>query len=223
MKLKTFLGATLITASALSAAQVNAYEAGQIIVRAGPANVNPDASSTQISLGGTALAGTSVDVEDDTQLGITLTYMLKDNIGVSLLASTPFAHDIKESGVGVVNVGSTKHLPPTLTFQYYPEFGSDSFQPYVGAGVNYTKFFSEEASSELSGALGNASVSLDDSFGLALEVGADFAINDKWSVNAAIWMIDIDTDARITTDAGLIEVGVEIDPMVYMIGAAYRF
>jgi outer membrane protein W len=36
-------------------------------------------------------------------------------------------------------------------------------------------------------------------------------------------MIDIDTDAVISAPAGEVTVDVEIDPVVYMIGAAYRF
>ena len=200
-----------------------AYEPGDLVFRAGPVNVNPDSSSGPIRLGGNAIGGTSVDVDDDTQLGLTFTYMLRDHLAVGLLAATPFKHDISENGVGFDNVGSTKHLPPTLTLQYFPAARGAAFQPYVGAGVNYTTFFSEETSDELTAALGESDMSLDDSFGLALEAGFDYSINDKWSFNAAVWMLDIDTDATIDTAAGRVEVDVEIDPIVYMAGVGYRF
>lgn len=200
-----------------------AYEPGDIILRAGPANVDPDASSSPISLGGTPLAGTAVDVDDNTQLGITVTYMFREKFAVGLLAATPFEHDITETGVGVVNVGSTKHLPPTLTVQYFPMSSDSGFQPYVGAGLNYTTFFSEKTSAELDGALGQGDLKLDDSFGLALEIGADIAITDTLVLSAAVWNLDIDTDARITTPAGEVTVDVEIDPWVYMLGLGYRF
>ena len=219
------LTASIMMASALfMSLNAAAYEPGDLIVRAGPANVNPDSSSSgPLRLGGTALDGTSVDVDDDTQLGLTFTYMLREHWAVGLLAATPFEHDISENGVGFSNVGSTKHLPPTLTLQYFPAPGDAAFQPYIGAGINYTTFFSEDTSDELNAALGDSDMSLDDSFGLALEAGIDYALNNKWSLNAAIWMLDIDTDATIDTAAGQIKVDVEIDPIVYMAGVAYRF
>lgn len=200
-----------------------AHEAGDLIFRAGPANVNPDSSSSPIRLNGAPLADTSVDVDDNTQLGLTFTYMWKDHIALGLLAATPFKHDVSESGVGFANVGSTKHLPPTLTLQYFPANTNSAFQPYIGAGINYTKFFSEKTSSELNAALGESSMSLDDSFGLALEAGLDYALSEKWSLNAVVWVLDIDSEALIDTPAGKIEVDVEIDPVVFMAGLAYRF
>lgn len=223
MKKSVITSAVLCAACVSAAAPVYAYDTGDIIFRAGPATVNPDASSSEIRLGGAALPGTSVDVDDDTQLGLTITYMLNQKFGVELLAATPFEHEITESGVGVNKVGSTKHLPPTLSLQYYPNGGDSGFQPYIGAGLNYTTFFSEETATELDGALGDGNLSLDDSFGLALEAGADFALNDKWVLNASVWYIDIDTDAVIETPAGQVTVDVEIDPIAWMVGVGYKF
>ena len=224
MKRVTHVGKFLIAAALiLSSMSVNAYEPGSFIFRAGPANVDPDSSSGQIILGGTALPGTSVSVDSNTQLGLTMSYFWRDNFALGLLAATPFEHDISETGVGISDVGSTKHLPPTLTVQYFPAGSDSNLQPYVGAGINYTTFFSEKTSGALNAALGDSSMSLDDSFGLALEAGIDIAINQKWSFNAAVWYLDIDTDAAIETGAGRIEVDVEIDPTVFMAGLAYRF
>ena len=223
MKYSKFI-ALLCTITTLSISfNGQAYEAGDIIFRAGPATVDPDSSSGLINLGGAPLAGTEVQVESDTQLGLTLSYMLNDHWGIELLASTPFEHDITETGVGVANVGSAKHLPPTLVAQYYPMHSDSAFQPYFGAGLNYTTFFSEKTSPEIDNALGNGDLSLDDSFGLALEVGFDYALTDTWLLNLSAWLIDIDTDAEINTPAGQITVDVDIDPVVYMLGLGYKF
>lgn len=200
-----------------------AYEAGDIIVRAGVANANPDASSSEVRLGGAALPGSSVDVDDSTQLGLTATYMLGDSLGIGLLAATPFKHDISAQGIGVSDVGRVKHLPPTLTLQYFPLDGDSKFQPYVGAGLNYTTFFSEKTSGELNAALGQSTISLDDSFGLALEAGIDYSLNENWLINVAVWHLDLDTDAVIDSPAGQVTVDVEIDPWVYMLGLGYKF
>jgi outer membrane protein len=196
----------------LLAGQV-AAEQGDWIARVGIANVDPDADSDILD----------VDVDDDTQLGLTFAYMLTDNIGVELLAATPFEHNIESKELGL-KVGSAKQLPPTLNLQYY-FLGSDSqFRPYAGVGVNYTYFWDEDTAGEFEAVAGESSMSLDDSWGLSLQVGADYHINDRWLVNAAIWKLEIETDAQIdTANLGRVDVNVEVDPWVYMVGIGYRF
>ncbi len=207
---------------------------GDWIVRVGAANVDPDVSSDPIDIAGLATLD-GVEVDDDTQLGITGTYMLRDKWGISLLAATPFKHDITVAGVGIA-AGSTKQLPPTLTVQWYPRGGSAGWQPYLGLGVNYTDFFDEEVDQELEAALGvitepvtgstdpvPASLDLDDSWGVAVQAGVDIPLNDKWAVNAGIWWIDIGTTATIGTALGDVEFDVDLDPWVYMVGVAYKF
>ena len=59
---------------------------------------------------------------------------------------------------------------------------------------------------------------------LALQLGADWQLNDNWYLNAAVWKIDIETTARISVDgAQAARVDVAIDPLVFMLGAAYSF
>lgn len=217
------------------AAPVQAYEQGDWIIRVGAANVDPDTDSDKIDVAGLATLD-GVDVDDDTQLGITATYMLTDIWAIELLAATPFEHDITVKGVPV-QAGSTKHLPPTLTFMWYPMGGKDSkFQPFVGAGVNYTYFWDEETDKELEAALGvitepvtggtdpvPADLDLDDSWGVSARAGFDYLFNENWGINASVWWIDIDTEATIETELADVKFDVEIDPWVYMVGISYRF
>ncbi len=104
------------------AAPTMAYEQGDWIIRAGAADVDPDTDSDKIDIAGLATLD-GVDVDDDTQLGITGTYMLTDSWGIELLAATPLKHDITVKGVGI-DAGSAKQLPPTLTIMWYP-MGND--------------------------------------------------------------------------------------------------
>jgi outer membrane protein len=39
-----------------------------------------------------------------------------------------------------------------------------------------------------------SSLSLDDSWGLSLQLGADYHINDKWLINASVRKLDIETN-----------------------------
>lgn len=196
------LVAACLAAMVSMSPQAFAYEPGDIVLRIGAAQVNPTGDGLNVAGVG------HLDVDDNTQLGLSTSYMLTKNVGVAVLAATPFKHDITLNGA---KIGDTKHLPPTVTLQYHFDTGS-AFRPYVGAGINYTKFFSENSS------LG--SLDLDESFGLAAEAGFDYALNDRWALNAAMWYADIDSTA--TLNGGKLG-DVEIDPMVYMLGASYRF
>ena len=248
MKVKSLTIGTTLALAALSASSALAYEAGDIIVRAGLALVDPDESSDGIAvpvLDVGPIAGTGVEVGDDTQLGLTATYMLSSSLGVELLAATPFTHDItadlSAAGFGKVDVGETTHLPPTLSVVWYP-YGTDFMvKPYIGAGVNYTIFFEEDVSSELEAAapavveaLGGPTLTgpvplgleLDDSWGLAAQIGVDIAINDNWHINGAVRWIDIDTEAEISSalsDQTITVDNVEIDPFVYQLTVGYKF
>lgn len=221
------LALVVVMAGGSLAAQ--AYEKGDWIVRLGFTTVSPNEDSDKIILPTeppTVLEGVKVD--SDTQLGIIGAYMLSDNFALELLAATPFEHDISVKGVGI-NAGSTKHLPPTLSLQWYPRGGQQGWQPYLGLGLNYTIFFDEEVDSELEDALGaiigasKADLELDDSFGLAAQAGVDIPLGDSWGLNLGVWYLDIDTTAKIKTDVGTVKFDVDIDPLVYNIGIFYKF
>jgi outer membrane protein len=215
--MKKALSLALIAAMAGGSAAVQAYEAGDIIVRVGATTVAPnDDSETVPGL------GVKVEVDNDTQLGLIGTYMISEKFGVELLAATPFSHDISVDGAPL-EAGETKHLPPTLSAQWYPRGGQDGWQPYVGIGVNYTIFFSEDTHGDLEGIVGKADLELEDSFGLAAQVGVDIPLGENWGLNAGVWYIDIDTEAEVSFTGGKAKFDVDIDPWVYNVGLFYKF
>jgi outer membrane protein len=155
--------------------------------------------------------------------------MIAPHWGVELLAATPFKHDITARGLGALavadgtRIGSARHLPPTLSAQYYFADPGSAWQPFVGIGANYTTFFSEDTSAAAREKLGAHNLSLSSSWGLAAEIGIDWSPDSHWLVNATVWRIDIDTDASLDTALGRVRTSVDIDPWVYMIGVGYRF
>lgn len=213
----SLLAAALAAGLGLASGSVLAVQQGDILVRVGVAHVAPDADSDVIPTNGLTGAGAKVDVDSGTSLGLNFTYMATDNIGIQLLAAWPFKHDIEGAGAiaGIGKVGETKHLPPTVTAQWH--FAPQSnIRPFVGVGVNYTTFFSEDAT----GALAGQSLKLEDSWGLAGELGVDIDINQDWFVSGQVWYMDIDTEATV---AGAVKFDVQIDPWVYMIGVGTKF
>src|SRR5690606_24845992 len=146
LPMRTTLIAASLLALAIAAPLAHAHKAGDIIVRAGAITVDPreETSSVKLDRLGADLGG-KASLNSDTQLGLNFAYMVTDHLGVELLAASPFEHDVSISGTagGIAdgNLGSLKHLPPTLSLVYYPLQATSAFQPYVGAGLNYTWFF----------------------------------------------------------------------------------
>ena len=216
------LSACLLLAPALLAASIaQAHQAGDIIVRAGAVTVDPREDSSGIKLGGADLGGKAT-LDSNTQLGLNFAYMLTDKVGVELLAATPFSHDVGVQGPVNLKLGSIKHLPPTVSLVYYPLNNASAFKPYVGAGVNFTWFFDEDLSSAAKGA-GFDGFSLENSWGLAAQIGADYMINDNWMVNAQVRYIDIETTGKTSLGGAPVKVDVDVDPWVYMVGLGYKF
>ncbi|MBE2210203.1 MAG: OmpW family protein [Xanthomonadaceae bacterium] len=186
------------------AAPAMAQSKGDFTVGIGVHNVAPKSDN------GT-LAGTlDVEVGDSVRPTVTGEYFVADNLGIELIAAFPFKHDIDIKGLG--RVGSTKHLPPTLSVQYHFGATDAKIKPFLGAGVNYTWFFSEDTT----GALAGNELRLDNSWGLAAHGGIDFALSPKSAIRVDVRWIDIDSEVRLNQA----KIGTaNIDPLVY--GAAY--
>ncbi|ATC21247.1 TPA: outer membrane beta-barrel protein [Pasteurella multocida] len=193
--------------AALVAGSAVAHQAGSVIVRGGPILVVPNASTNHDVF--------KFDVNSNAQLGLTATYMATDNLGVELLAVTPFSHEIT---LGNTLVGKTKHLPPSLYAQYYFLDKDAKARPYVGAGVNYTTFFSEKAVLN-----GVTDLKLKDSWGPAFNAGVDIQVADNLFLNTAIWYAKIKSKATFKVGGEEHKVNVKLDPTVFFVGLGYRF
>ena len=201
----------LAVALGLSATPALAQTAGSWTVGVGAHNVEPKSGNG--TLVATPLGDLTMDVGTNVRPTITAEYFVKDNLGIEVLAALPFQHDIAVTGVG--KVGSTKHLPPTVSLQYH--FGQGKVKPFVGLGVNYTRFFSTKTEGPIAG----ADLELSDSWGLAGHVGLDVQIGDKSAIRIDYRKIDIDTKAKLNGANLGTRNTVNIDPSVY--GVAYVF
>ncbi len=187
-----------------------ARESGEWLLRTGLHTVQPKSDNGSISA-----LNADVEVDGATMFSFNLTYMVTPSIGVELLASAPFKHDID---IGGTTLASTRHLPPTLSVVY--AFNPQSpYVVYAGLGVNGTLFFQENTR----GAIDGTRLSLDNSWGLAALVGVDIDLGDKWFLNADLRYLDIDTDATVTAPGLRIKERVEIDPFAAGVNLGYRF
>ena len=214
--LKTLI---IIAGLAAFALPVQAYEKGDWIFRAGVGVVDPE--STSFSDSDLDLA---LKIDSGTSLTLTGAYFLSPKVSFEVLAAWPFEHDINLASVVApsvpVKIGSVKHLPPTFSFQYHfmPEA---TFRPYVGLGVNYTTFSSEKLDQNV---FPGASLSVDDSWGVAAQLAADIRLSDQWLLNVDLRYISIESDATISDGNNIpLVLPLDINPVVYSINIGYTF
>lgn len=200
-----------VAALAAVAGVANAADEGNWMVRARALRMNVDNSNS----GGLNGALGKVEAEDKTFPEVDVTYFFTPNIAAELILTYPQKHDVTLAGA---DIGSIKHLPPTLTLQYHFN-PAGTVRPYVGLGLNYTRFSSVDLN--VGGAV---PLRIDrSSFGWAAQVGADVQIAPKWFLNFDVKYVAIDTDIFIKGAGGAKVTKLGIDPMLYSVGIGYRF
>ncbi|MBX3650789.1 MAG: OmpW family protein [Burkholderiales bacterium] len=198
MKRWSWLPALLAIGMMAGAAQA---AQGDWLARARVININPDASSSALNL----------NASTETTLELDFTYFVTRNLGLELILATK-KHGITSAGT---NIGSVALLPPTLTLQYHFAPDSPSFRPYVGAGINYTRFY------DINLLAGAATVDKS-SWGGALQLGADIPLNKTFFLNIDLKKIWIDTDVTLTA-TGAHAAHFKINPLVLGLGIGMKF
>lgn len=197
-------------------------QAGDMLLRVRGIMVAPNEASGDVL---PAFPGERVSVNASVMPEVDITWMATDNLGFELIAATTKHNASGRTGTtgAIGRLASIWVLPPTLTAQFHP-VTRGPVRPYVGAGVNYTIFYSEDASRALEAAVGPTRVRMSDSAGWAVQAGVDIDLSDRWFLNLDVKYIDMDTTARLTTTAaGTQRVRVSLDPLVAGIGIGTRF
>jgi outer membrane protein len=133
------------------------------------------------------------------------------NIVAELVLVLPQKQEVTLAGK---DIGSFKHLPPSLVAQYHFLPGQQ-FDPYVGAGVNFTWITSVHL-------LDGAADLQKTSFGGVLDLGGDFNIDRRWFVNADVkYIVPLQSDVTVT-GVGKVTTA-KLDPLLFGVGVGYRF
>ncbi|WP_310622098.1 OmpW/AlkL family protein [Flexibacterium corallicola] len=163
-----------------------------------------------------AISGSDLSFSDTVIPELDITYYFTENIAAELILGTTKA---KVYGRGTIRaldeIGSAWVLPPTLTLQYHlTNFGD--FKPYVGAGVNYTIFYSQSGDSA-------DSLDIDNTFGGALQVGFDYMIEDHWGINLDVKKLFLEPDFHVVVAGDRLKGRADLNPWLIGAGLTYRF
>lgn len=202
----TALIATAATARSVDATAWNASERFQF--RGRLIGVLP-AEDSAVNVGGKAHAGDALTPELD------LSYYFTDYVSAELIAATS-QHSLSHSTAG--DLGRTWVLPPTITIQYHPQ-PHEKFSPYIGAGLNYSMFYGENAAN----GNGVTDLDVDGGVGYALQVGADYWLNEHWGMNFDVKKLFLNIDADMRIGGAPVSANIDLDPWIVGAGVAYRF
>ncbi|MBX9872398.1 MAG: outer membrane beta-barrel protein [Burkholderiaceae bacterium] len=152
--------------------------------------------------------GLNLSVNDKVIPEVDISYFFTRNIAAELVLTVPQKHTLRS---GSSDIGTLKHLPPTLLLQYH--FDAPGYKPYVGAGLNYTRFSSVNLT------VAGADIERK-SVGGALQVGVDIPLSKSLSLNLDLKKVYIDTDVSIN---GVKQGTFKVDPLLVGVGLGWRF
>lgn len=190
------------------AAPAAAYAADNWMVRIRALNMDPKNESDPIP--GLAPAD-AVRVDDKVFPEIDFSYFFTPNFAVELVLTYPQEHDVTLSGT---DIGSVKHLPPTLMAQYHFKPNS-TVTPYIGIGFNYTRFSDVDL-------LGGTLDLEKDSTGVAFQVGVDIEVGKNQYLNFDLKQVNIESDVLVKSSGAKLT-HITIDPILFSIGYGWKF
>lgn len=162
--------------------------------------------------------GADAEIGNATTVIFTYERLFTPNIGVELVIGIPPKIKAKASG-SVAFLGddvlTAKNVAPTLFLNYHLGQPGDTWRPFAGIGVNYTKFASVE--SKLA-----PDVQMSDSTGWAVHAGTDYNINKEWALWASVSALKVKSKV-VASGANVLQTTVDFRPIVYSAGIAYKF
>ena len=183
-------------------AAMPADHAGEFMVRARAVHIGWQNSTNTTALAGVGAANKTIPEVD-------LNYFFTPNIAAELVLTYPQKVTVDP------NVGSLKALPPSLTLQYHFMPDSASFRPYIGAGINYTRFSSYSLG-------GGTLTGSSNSTGFAMQAGFDMPITDTMTFNVDVKKEYIKTDISATA-TGASAGTLKLDPVLLGVGLGWKF
>lgn len=162
--------------------------------------------------------GADAEVSNATTVLLIYERMFDPHIGVEFVLGIPPKITAKATG-SVAFLGddvlSARNLAPTLFLNYHFGQPGDTWRPWLGAGVNYTRFVKIKSSLA-------TDVSLGDSTGLALQAGLSYAFNPQWGLFASVAKVNVKSKL-VAAGSTVLTTTIDFRPIVYTFGAMYSF
>lgn len=228
---KKILTLAIGAALALGAAGAFADEAVPNTVRLGVYFVHFDASATDIS-GPYVPPGLNIHLDDVATLYLAYVRTISDHFNMEFAFGYPPL--TKTEGRGPATLGSVRYngqvistarwFSPSLVINYVFGEPSTRLRPYVGVGINYTRFLSRQstaAGDAVSG--GPTSIALPYSVGPTVTAGLSYEITERWHIFASYSLAEVNTTLTANTAGVLRTSDIHFWPNALVISGGYSF
>lgn len=157
---------------------------------------------------------------------------LNGHFGVELAVGAPPV--TKTVGKGPPTLGSVPYngrvittarwLAPTLllTYTFFDE--SSRLRPYIGAGINYTRFYSRQSTVYGDAASGGPTrIDLTTSVGPAATIGLSYRLTRHFSLYGSISASEVDSNLKANTAGVIRTTHISFGPRAAVLAAGYSF
>jgi outer membrane protein len=197
-------------------APIQAPSTPRFFLHLGPAGLVLD-EGAQIFAANSRVPGGTIKIKEHMTFAVEAGYYLSPNIAVSFTGGLPPNVKIEAAGtmLGMGRVGATTYGPMTATVHYhFTDWGR--FQPYIGAGPTFMYVFDQK-----DGIM--SSLRVENAFGFAVQVGADYMLNDTWGVFVDVKKAILRTEGTGFLGPVPVKADIRLDPLVIHTGLTLRF
>ncbi|KVQ18861.1 OmpW family protein [Burkholderia cepacia] len=231
-----------------------AQSSGSWVVTPGVAWIDAGLSSfrnlTSTSAAGTFGSETTGQIHNLFTAEVLVDYFLTDHVSVEAALGIPPKLNMYEQGMAMplgsagpgIDLGKLRPLAsarawsPTIFVKYNFGSGASAFRPYLGVGLNYSRFSSVQLDPTFAGSVhafagpgGTVDASLSSSWNTAFTAGFSYRLANNWYALASASYIPLRADALVTarSAAGQQTLAVKTrlvgDPTLVFVGIGHRF
>lgn len=163
-------------------------------------------------------AGSDAKTGNASTVIVTYERMLGPQLGAEFVLGLP--PRIKSRALGTVaflgdDVLSAKFVAPTFFMNWHFGQQGDTWRPYAGLGINFTRFIGIRSVLARDVAMG-------DSTGLAGQLGVDWSLDRRWSLFGSVAALDVKSKL-VASGSTVLQTTIDFRPIVYTLGTSYRF
>lgn len=209
--------ALLAATLACGAAQAQSFSLADLEVKLGATRYTTHSKTSGIKGIGVP-AGADAETGDATTVVLTVEWYATPQFGIEAVIGVPPRVKARATGSTAFlgdDILSAKNVSPTLLFNWHFGNAGDKLRPYLGAGINYTRFVDKR--SRLA-----SSVSMKDSVGWAVQGGLAYFVDPRFSLWASVAALQTKTDV-VAAGSTVLTSTLDFRPIVYSAGVGYRF
>lgn len=219
-KLSTYVLATVALGMPFAASAQDKERA--FWVHLGPASVQFE-NGGNVTVGGAVVPNASTRATDNLTLGVEFGYDFSPHYSARLTLGVPPTTSVEGTG----NLSATAGVPqplakvtygPAVVSTTWHPLGRSGFSPYFGVGLNYPIVFKVEDQYLVN-------VHVTSKVGAALQMGVDYAIDDKWGLFFDVKKLftEVDVSADLPSGGPAATTTAKLNPLVVHAGLSYRF